>query len=798
MRLSNIQSKIIIMKTLKINKLLILFYLLILSNFAFAQQELYVSGQIVDSNSKEALSFCTVAFYNSDKLINGVATDDNGYFEMALQRGQYTMKIDYMGYKKQDIPVVVQKNNQFLGTFKLNQEAEVLDDVTVTGTTKALKLDKNVYDVTKKLKVAAANTNDVLERINGVSLDRYNGQIVVEGERKVKILVDGIEKDSNYIQNLNPERLSKVEIIKDPSGKYGLEGYGAVINVILKKDYKGTELSVFDQAIIDSDNKNSKYIFPINSMNIGYNYTYNKVNMYLNYDNTMNKFHFPTTLVKTYANGLHVDKRLINNEDNLVQNTVNDGFIVGTDYYINPKNTLSFEAKFGNLFFNKDESEVNYDFLAYNGLIPIDLHLQTERSNSKSNSNYQTVFYSSKLNDSDKLNIDASLSQYTSKNDTEIFKNNVLDRSDSSENTQNRFKLNAEYEKTLKDNKSLNFGYGFNTLTNNTTFNSNNFKYSDTRHKVFGYYAFQLNKKTAVKTGLAAEISRPKALGSQLTYFIYQPYLDLKYNASKKVDFKLKYRSDSHYPSLNEANPNTVVIDNETVSTGNPNLKPSVTHKVSVRSNILQGFLTLEPYYNFSNNYIGQIGNLRTDGTIEYTFDNVGSYSKYGVKASLAVPLAKTLFLQTSTNIYKSSIQYNGLTNTVADFSMDANLVYVNQKKGLTTAMILQRGMNKYIATQGYNKWNNDFLGLMAKKGFYKNKLNIMLLYMLPVDLGLQYKQEEVVNTPTFSSIATHDISLLKNVIVFKLNYRFSKGKSTRKTDKAIDIEEPSKNKGLF
>ncbi len=197
-------------------------------------------------------------------------------------------------------------------------------------------------------------------------------------------------------------------------------------------------------------------------------------------------------------------------------------------------------------------------------------------------------------------------------------------------------------------------------------------------------------------------------------------------------------------------------------------------------------------------NYISQFGTLRDDGIIEYTYDNVGNYKHYGVKANLAFPLAKSIYWQSSMDYYRSSITYKGNENAFNDIHLESNLVYVNQKKVLTTGFVFQRGMNKYISTQGWSKGNNDFLGLLVQKGFYKNILNLMFLYMLPVDSGLDYNQGDFIKTPTFTSQSIYDISLIKNVFIFKLNYRLSKGKSTRKTEKDIEIEEKKKSKSPF
>ena len=92
-------------------------------------------------------------------------------------------------------------------------------------------LDKEVELVTAKMRTGAANTSDVLDRIKGLSYDRYNNSIKVDGDDNVIILVNGLEKNQEYIKNLSPDRIKEVEVIRNPSGRYALEGYSAIINV---------------------------------------------------------------------------------------------------------------------------------------------------------------------------------------------------------------------------------------------------------------------------------------------------------------------------------------------------------------------------------------------------------------------------------------------------------------------------------------------------------------------------------------------------------------------------------------
>ncbi len=71
-------------------------------HLATAQQDLFVSGQVVDSTSKKPLEYCTVRFANEkEELITGGVTDERGYFEAALPRGKYHIIIDFLDNERE-------------------------------------------------------------------------------------------------------------------------------------------------------------------------------------------------------------------------------------------------------------------------------------------------------------------------------------------------------------------------------------------------------------------------------------------------------------------------------------------------------------------------------------------------------------------------------------------------------------------------------------------------------------------------------------------------------------------------
>lgn len=68
------------------------------------------------------------------------------------------------------------------------------------------------------MREGATNTLEVLERMNGLSYDRYNRAIKVDGDSKVIMLVNGLQKNQEYIKNLSPNRIKEVEVM--PISRY--------------------------------------------------------------------------------------------------------------------------------------------------------------------------------------------------------------------------------------------------------------------------------------------------------------------------------------------------------------------------------------------------------------------------------------------------------------------------------------------------------------------------------------------------------------------------------------------------
>jgi len=771
-----------------------------------------VSGQVRDSVTREALSFCTVGALNrQDSLVAGGITDDNGFFRISLNPGAYRLIISFVGYVTDTMQLTVGTENKYLGTIRLKAGRAELGEVMVKGSTRRYTIDKDVQVVTAKMREGSTNTLEVLERMNGLSYDRYNRAIKVDGDTKVILLVNGLEKNQEYIKNLSPDRIKEVEVMRNPGGRYALEGYTAVINIILKSDYRGTEITAMENGLLDLDNKMDIF-FPINFSSLTFNYTYDKVNFYVKGNSSFNTFRLPGTTDQVYANGYSLRYRPLDGGNNMYIKNINNSYTAGLDFYLNPRHTLSFESTVSAFparqFFEQDQQVAQY---RNDSLIEQYTSNATNRSDTRDITN--SLFYIFNISDATKLNAEFTYNRYDDSYTNSLVQSNGFERNETGSNHKDFTKFYVELSHTINAKSTVMAGYGntwrnlqndFTTATrllplagliNDTT----DFGMHELRHKLYAYYSLSLTDKLSFKAGAAAEYSRPKTAGTDHTYVIYQPYLDFNISALKMLDIKLKYRADSEYPTISQVTPFTQVLDQYTSQKGNPNLSPELTHTVSARIRVMQGLFSLEPYYGFSNNRINRVVNPLGGNQIEFLYENVGHFASRGFKGDLTIPLFKqSLIIKTDFDFFNQSITYQERKNTINDWTMNMQLLYIGKKYHSVGGLIYQKGLKKIINAQGYELSNNDFWLMFVQQPLFKNSLTVMLGYILPVNFLASYNQGSYTDTGLYTTASLYDISMLKNMLLVNITYRFNHGKSIRNIEKEVKTEVERKAKKVF
>jgi hypothetical protein len=777
-----------------------------------AQAQVDVTGQIRDLDNRETLPFCHISVYNPlDSLLTGGISDDNGFFRIPLRPGPHRFIVTAVGYESDTMKVDVGNESKYLGIIRLKSRPTDLGEVVVKGATRGYTIDKDIQLVTSKMREGTTNTLEVLERINGLSYDRYNRTIKVDGDTRVIMLVNGLEKNQEYIRNLAPDRIREVEVIRNPGGRYALEGYSAVINIILKSDYRGTDLMILENGLADLDTKVNRP-FPINYTAVTWNYTYDKINFYLKGNNTFNRFLINGKSEQDYSSGLGLKYRPLDGKQNLAVNNINSSYTAGLDYYLNPRHTLSFESTV-NAFPARQSTDLSYDVSRYMNDSLVDQYTSRTTNHADTRDITNSLFYIFNINDGTKLNAEFTYDRYDDHYTNSLIQGNGFERIEIGTNQKDYTKFYVELSHNLNERSTLLAGYGntWRRLQNDYTTGTQllpgegiiddtaRFGMKELRHKLYAYYSLSMTRQLSFKVGAAAEYSHPWTEEADHTYMIYQPYLDFNISTGKILDIKLKYRAESNYPDIRQVTPFRQVIDPYTFEQGNPELRPELTHTVSTRFLFLHGLFSLEPYFGFSNNRINRVASPLDVNVFQFTYENVGHFASKGVKGNFTLPLFKqSLIIKSDFNFFNNSITYQDRKNVVSDWTMNNQLIYIGKKHHTVTGIIYQKALVKMINAQGYDYGNNDYWLFIVQQPFLKNRLNVMLGYILPVNLAASYTQGNYINTGYYTSSSQYDISMLKNFLLVNVTWRFNQGKSVKNIEKEVEKEVERQGRKIF
>ncbi|MGK0453615.1 MAG: outer membrane receptor protein involved in Fe transport [Paraglaciecola sp.] len=235
-----------IVLTKKITSLLFcLFSVTILfSQQAEAQEEILITGKIIDARSNQPLEYATIILTNVEtKKISGGITDEKGIFNLKTPKGNYIISAEYISFKSKKYPKKSISKNLDLGTIKLSEDTASLNEIVIIAekTTVDIRLDKKIFNIGKDLSIRGGNASDVLGNVPSVQVD-VEGNVSLRGNENVTILIDGRPSalvgmnGAEALRQIPAEAIEKVEVITSPSARYDAEGTAGILNIILRKN----------------------------------------------------------------------------------------------------------------------------------------------------------------------------------------------------------------------------------------------------------------------------------------------------------------------------------------------------------------------------------------------------------------------------------------------------------------------------------------------------------------------------------------------------------------------------------
>ncbi len=191
-----------------------------------AQQNFSVKLTLVDSTSRKPIEFATASLTpagGTSALKYGL-TDQKGNVEMTgLAGGNYTLKVEFMGYETISRPLTIGSQKAFdLGIVAMKEKVNALSSVTVSaiGNPILVKKDTIEYNASSFKTTDADVLENLLKKLPGIEVDA-DGKITANGKEINKIMIDGktffLDDPTVASKNLPAKMIDKVRVVERKS-----------------------------------------------------------------------------------------------------------------------------------------------------------------------------------------------------------------------------------------------------------------------------------------------------------------------------------------------------------------------------------------------------------------------------------------------------------------------------------------------------------------------------------------------------------------------------------------------------
>jgi outer membrane receptor protein involved in Fe transport len=682
-----------------------------------------ITGKIIDTESKEPMEYCNVSIFRKQdsKLVTGSITNASGAFTIGeLPFGSYFVEASFIGFDKttvKDVTISSSAASVDLGTIGLEASRQQIGTVDVVAERSRVeyKVDKKVINVTNDINATGGTAVTVLENTPSVEVD-IDGNVSLRGSSSFTVLIDGrpsVLSGSDALKQIPSSAIQNIEIITNPSVKYDPDGMAGIINIVMKRNVLSGVNGIVNLNLGTGEKYGADMIL---------NYKTKKYNVFLggNWNDNTDWGDTKSTR-ETYSNGTTTSLLTEGSRNN---SRGGAQIKAGLDYYLSDRTTVTFSSEIGNFNFDGYGTGKVHNF---NVPTTFDIY-SVQKNNSSRGGDYLNFAgnFQTKFNDMGTHRLEGVFNfRNRSGDDSETVDEyetdpeyqtvgNYLSRVISAENSNSdEFRGKLDYTLPLKggskfeaglqsrienDKEDLDFK-SFNKTTqqfeNNPLFTSN-MDFKDQIHSGYSTYTGNVVGIQYV-AGLRGEYNKreithyKEGVPSQynLDRFDFFPSLHLSFQLPGESQLMASYSRRISRPRGRDLDPFPSYMNQYTIRTGNPALKPEFTdsYEFSVMKRFDNSFASLETFYRTTNNLITNITNV-VDNISYMTVDNLNRDHSIGGEVMGNVNVTKWLLINTSFSLYyyqlngevlgksvsRSSTNYSGRLNGTIKFSPDSRL----------------------------------------------------------------------------------------------------------------------------
>jgi len=574
-----------------------------------------VSGTLTDTNSSP-LPFATVILLKSadSAIVRSALSDEKGHFMLsAAPSGNYLVKVSSIGYANYLSPPIVLDHlhpTYDAGTIQLKTAGKQLGEVVIRANKPLVQQEAGglVVNVQNSIMTKGSSVLQVLSRSPGVIVDPQSNAISLNGKGGVMVMLDGkllrlsADQVAALLNGMTADDIDKIELLSTPPAKYDADGNAGLINIVTKKNKQaGTSGSVTASAGYGKGDKASA--------DIDLNHNSGKISIHASYSN-YHDHNYSLLLAQgsSYNEIIGGDNYFhYNGQGNNIANY--QGFAGGLDYRAGSSTTIGGRVYYG-ISANQNNNHNSGNYALVDSNIVFDSQL-----NGVNHTYYlhPSLYLDQTFGKDQKLSVDLDYFGHRSNGITQVYS----DFSDSLFSPRERNLANADihvfvaqsdYSNTFNKKLQLETGLkgtytlsrsiaGIENLVNNqwvpvSAGTSNNLATREFIGAAYAVLNWKPDSLTTLSAGARYEYSHNStdhSLNAQ--YFVDRrlgklfPDIFLSRKLSDKETLQLSYTERISRPSFADLASYVSYNSPTSVWTGNPALKPTITHNVKLAYN---------------------------------------------------------------------------------------------------------------------------------------------------------------------------------------------------------------------
>lgn len=736
-------------------KLLLIMNFLILPIVLMAQ---VVSGRVNDTEGKP-ISFANVVLLQKadSTLLLGTATNQDGGFEIEVKDMENSfLQVSCVGYQTQNVEIGASPLLIELPSLSLGMVTVVADKVKKDASSE-------VYYLTDSLRKNCANALQLLNKLQGVEVDWVTDAIKIGEYRDVPVMVEGREVRREYVRNLNPKSIRRVEVLRYPKGRYG--DAPIVMNVILNNAYIGVDMAAYAKGMLSLRKNHSHNA----DGGIAFTYATKKWNLYGDAGVKDRRLLKAMSYEQTYKDITESTATEDCNHPNGSNGLANMDFSAGVDYKLTPRHVVSLQTWI--------DHRKGKDKEAYND---IDQRALSNTSNDYTASNITTgAFYRGNINSLLYLSGDVTYNYY----DVDEHKQyallaDVTDRQYAGR--KNFWRANADVRYVWNDKLGSTIGY---TFTNKDYANYDRqgnarlFSSEENRHDA--YFSVQVNPSKKFNCVVGSNFLYVAEKNDVLSggNFSWMPLAKAFWQPFRLMAISANYYCDVQHPNLDQLSTVAYRLNAILGHKGNPELKARVMHYMQYRVD-LKDIIQLTYLYKHSSReitpwyYTDDAGVTETLVNGDYIHQYVGLNGDYTLPAHIGVNVVAN-YQWYKRRAGKPSPWHNGHT-----WYLDLTATWQACKYVTFMTEYFLR-YDKEPLLQGEKYAQNEQWMLGANVSVLKNKLSIMWAATIPTR-AIPKRTYSKVSIPGYQYTTWNSDKVNNANILLGLRYNFGKGKASK------------------